>query len=129
MKRTEPYAVPVVGETGYTAPHGGHDPELPTDAIHASHRMTVVLARWTECARCGGRDYWAGVVRAACKGRAEGPARGEEAIHLGDAVARLREDVEAFEAHWTDHQDALGITRPSLDEWAGEFSEWRRGPR
>lgn len=84
--------------------------------------------RWLECTACGVRDYYPGAA-APCAALPSPRARRpqEPARSLREALDHLRDDLAAFGAWWA-ARPSLGFERPSLDEWAAEFLEWRRGP-
>lgn len=97
------------------------DPESPVD-IHESHTW-VQFPRWAECSECGARDYWPAASRPCAK---KAKAERSKPVTLGEAVDLLVRDLARFAEWWKGM--GLGDTRPSLEEWAAEFLEFRRIP-
>jgi len=99
--------------------HSEHDPENPVSEPHATHGW-ILMSRWAECGRCGMRDYYPG-ARLTCAKIT--PPR-DRLIPIGEALAILAQDLQAFGEWWRSRGD-LGTERPSMDEWGAEFTEWR----
>lgn len=118
------------GLNGPGRPHEGPDVDDPREAPHPSHAW-VLVGRWTECAHCAVRDYYAGAA-VLCQARPRAGERREDpppAWALDSAIFALAADLDAFGAWWRARAESLGLARPSLDEWAAEFLEWRTGRR
>lgn len=104
------------------------DVDCPRGDAHESHEWVIgPAARWLECDRCAVRDYYPGAA-SPCANAGATAARGRPGTiwtTMG-AINALRLDLYAFFAWWRGRPD-LGDARPSLDEWAAEFLEWRTG--
>lgn len=120
----------VVGLDSTHTPAPERSPDDPVDT-HESHpdwqwpTDPHPHTRWLECVACGIRDYYPGAA-SPCAVR-EGAAA-KAPVTLASALARLRLDIEAFEAWWR-ARPSLGSERPTLEEWRAEYLEWAKGPR
>lgn len=101
------------------APTPEPDVDEPRDP-HDSHDWRQ-HDRWAVCEACGVRDYWPGA-----EGACAPPKPGAEtSIPLADAMAILREDLEAF-GSWASRKELN--ERPSMRDWRAEVFEWGRVP-
>jgi hypothetical protein len=110
-------------QPGYE-PSPAPDVDAPVD-VHDSHDW-ILLPRWNECKRCRVRDYWPGAAEA-CPNTGKKPGKKDPEIvpvSLSAALTILSRDVIAFGVWWLGRD--LGDLRPTIEEWAAEFFEWRR---
>ena len=91
------------------------DPEIKVYA-DSSHAW-IDDRKWSECARCGMRDYFAGaadqcaISQRGVKKKIVSPAEGQ---------ANLTRELKKFFETWTHG------ARSSMEDWAAEWFEWRR---
>ena len=120
-------------DSAHTSPAHAPSSDEPVSAPHESHpdwQWPATHTRWLECPACGIRDYYPGAAQPcqALPAPVRGKRAAEPARTLTEALERFRADLDAFAAWWRS-RPALGLERPSFDEWAAEFLEWRQGPK